>query len=563
MSQPQTLLQLFRCQLAHAKTSVSLCLLGIAGGICAATTIILFRLGIDWLQSIVLSSPGEYSDASALVRFAMPFVGVGLIITIAKLTGFEHYRLGIPFVIHRFKTHFGHIPYRTTINQFFGGMFALASGFVVGREGPSVHLGAASTSFLGRWLHLPHNSIKILAGCGIAAGISATFNTPLAAVIFVMEVVMREYRTHMFVPITLAAACGTIFTRLVFGSEHELAFFAHVQLDPWFYIYLIFVGVVLGALAALFNGAVMRIMRSFSQVSIVQRLLLAAFISAIAAGLLPQALGANFESLGVLFTVNPSAELIALLLGIKLIMAVTAIGLGIPGGIVGPVMLVGMLAGALLLTPLGAWLHVPDYISTFALLGLAGMLAAVLHAPLAALTAVMELSQNPEIILPVMLVIVPAYVTSTQLFKSRSIFIQQLDYLQLDYTVNPIRGELEKVGVLAIMQAEFQQFPHCSKAALTEYFSNNPNDLVVLKQNDSSKTIFRLAQYNTSLDYDGVAIDYFDMNGVNSQSSLASVYDELNKQRSGAVYIYAENVSDIIGIVTWSHVQKHLHQAHI
>jgi len=563
VSQPLTFIQSLRYQLAQPHTSAHVCALGIIGGFCAASIIILFRLGIEWIQGFLLEAPGEFSSAPTWLRFVMPLMGVCAILLVARLTGFKHYRLGIPFVIHRIKTHFGLIPLRTTINQFFGGMIALASGFVVGREGPSVHLGAASSSFLGQWFRLPYNSIRILAGCGIAAGISASFNTPLAAVIFVMEVVLREYRIHIFVPVMLAAACGSVMTRIVFGDAHELYFFSFAAFSQWMYAYLVFFGIALGALATLFNRQLMAVMRFFRPVSMGWRLILAAVITGTAGMLLPEAMGADFESVRRLFDSSPDAALIALLLGVKMLLAITAIGLGIPGGIIGPVMLIGMLAGALLLSPLGAWLNVPDYISSFALLGLAGMLTAVLHAPLAALTAVMELSYSPEIILPAMFVIVPAYVTSTQLFKNRSVFLQQLDYQKLSYAVNPIRETLEKVGVLAVMQTQFKQFHDAPEKAIADYLAEHPTDVVIQKHSFELASNFKLAHFDTSLDHNADAILFTDLEGISAQSTLAEAYDKMKNRRSGAVYIYDVNPDDVMGVLTWAQVQKHLHQGHI
>ena len=107
------------------------------------------------------------------------------------------------------------------------------------------------------------------------------------------------------------------------------------------------------------------------------------------------------------------------------------------------------------------------------------MLTAVLHAPLAALSAVMELSYRPEIILPAILVIVPAYVTATQFLGNRSIFIQQLDFQKLPYAITSIREALEKTGVLAAMERDFKLFYDAPEAALEKVLSDNPTQTVI------------------------------------------------------------------------------------
>ena len=555
-------LQALREEVAHPRTSIQLCMLGIVGGTCAALIIILFRLCVEWLQETGVSSLQSVLTYDWLVWLIMPFISVGLILFIAFLTGFKHYRLGIPFVIHRVKYYYGHIPFRTTINQFFGGMLALAGGFVVGREGPSVHLGASGSSFLGQWLRLPYNSIRILAGCGVAAGISASFNTPFAAVIFVMEVVLREYKIHIFVPVMLAAACGSVLTRIVFGEVNELSFLSFNAFSQWMYIYLVLLGILLGMLAVLFNNQLMRVMTWFRPVSMVWRLILAALITGTIGMFIPEALGANFMDVEHLFDSSPGALLLVSTLVFKVILAVFAIGLGIPGGIIGPVMVIGMLAGAVLLLPLSYFINVPEFTNSFALLGIAGMLTAVLHAPLAALSAVMELSYSPQIILPAMLVIVPAYVTSTQFFGNRSIFIRQLDYQNLPYAISSIREALEKTGVLAAMNTEYKLFHHAPERAITNYLESEPTKIVIQKSRFEIDVQYKLVQYNVSLDHDATALNYYEMEGVSAQSTLHEVYEHLKNSRSGAVYIYDQELNDIIGVVTWNILQSFLQKAH-
>ena len=555
-------LQALREEVAHPRTSIQLCMLGIVGGTCAALIIILFRLCVEWLQETGVSSLQAVLTYDWLVWLIMPFISVGLILFIAFLTGFKHYRLGIPFVIHRVKYYYGYVPLRTTINQFFGGMLALAGGFVVGREGPSVHMGASGSSFLGQWLRLPYNSIRILAGCGIAAGISASFNTPFAAVIFVMEVVLREYKIHIFVPIMLAAACGSVLTRIVFGEVNELSFLSFNAFSQWMYFYLVLLGVLLGMLAVLFNSQLMSVMTWFRPVSMVWRLVLAALITGTIGMFIPEALGANFIDVEHLFDSSPGALLLVSTLIFKVILAVFAIGLGIPGGIIGPVMVIGMLAGAVLLLPLSYFINVPEFTNSFALLGIAGMLTAVLHAPLAALSAVMELSYSPQIILPAMLVIVPAYVTSTQFFGNRSIFIRQLDYQNLPYAISSIREALEKTGVLAAMNTEYKLFHDAPEAALFNYLESNPTKIVIQKSKFEIDVQYKLVQYNVSLEHDASALNYYDMEGISAQSTLHEVYEHLKNSRSGAVYIYDQELNDIIGVVTWNILQSFLQKAH-
>lgn len=546
-----------RQELSHPRTSVQLCLLGIIGGACAAGLIILFRLCIEWVRSEGFSRLDDLLPSWATFLL-IPLIAVSIILLIAYITGFKHYRMGIPFIIHRVKYHYGHVPFRTTINQFFGGMFALAGGLVVGREGPSVHLGAAGSSFLGQWLKLPYNSIRILAGCGIAAGISASFNTPFAAVIFVMEVVLREYKIHIFVPVMLAAATGSVLTRIVFGATHELHFLTFTNFSQWLYLYLVVAGVALGILATLFNNQLMWLMTRFRRVNMVWRLILAAFITGLVGIFLPEATGANFEDVGNLFEHNHGlAFLVAVLVG-KFMLATIAIGLGVPGGIMGPVIVIGMLAGAVLLAPVSNLLDIEAYTSSFALLGIAGMLTAVLHAPLAALSAVMELSYSPQIILPAILVIVPAYITSTQFLGNRSIFIRQLDYQKLPYGLSSVRESLQKVGVMAVMDTQFKLIQEAPQESVRRYLESSPDITVVLQQKFELASHFQLVRFNTSLEHDADALEYTEIQGLGDQSTLAEVYEILRIKRAGAVYIYHKEQEDILGVITWNTLQSHL-----
>ncbi len=541
-----------RIALSKPATSIQLCLVGLAAGLVAAVVVIIFRLSFEFIQIKLLGSVGDYSALPNWQLLLLPIIAILIVIFIAKLTGFKHYRLGIPFVIHRFKLHYGHIPLATSINQFFGGILALASGFVVGKEGPTVHLAAAASHYVGRWCKLPFNSLRILAGCGIAAGIAAAFNTPFAAVIFVMEVVIRDYKVHIFIPIMLAAACGSVLTRLVFGDITELSFLTFHDMQYWQLPFLIILGVGLGLLGSLFNQQLMLVMRVCRPLSMITRLLLAAVITGSVGYFMPNALGAEFVNIQVFIEGSPAVQSILLLFAAKFALAIVAIALGVPGGIIGAVMVIGMLAGVIFLQPLqllfvqiidAQMLSTPEQLTTnYALLGLAGMLTAVLHAPLAALSAVMELSSTQQVVLPALITIVSAYVTSKQLCNNQSIFIQQLEYQDLPYTTTLIRDQLQNTGVMAIMRTDVKAFDNGSDAQLYGYLQETPEALVVNYKaavSDDEPANWELVSLDVSLQVNAYPIAQHTLTAISDQNSLAEVYELLYKKRQGGVAILA------------------------
>lgn len=549
-------MQSLRLALSQPSTSIQLCLVGLAGGLMSAFVIIVFRWLLSLLHVLMLDGIGNYPHLSDLHRLLLPLGAVALIIVIAKITGFKHYRMGIPFVIHRIKQFYGHIPLRTSINQFFGGILALASGFVVGKEGPTVHLAAWASHLVGQWLNAPYNSLRILAGCGIAAGISAAFNTPFAAVIFVMEVVLREYKVHIFIPIMLSAACGSVLTRAVFGDLNELTFLQFTPVPVSQLPYLVLMGFVIGILASLFNKQLMWTMRLFRPVNMMGRLIIAALVTGAFGYFMPEAMGAEFINVNKLFASEPEFMLLLGLLVAKFLLAIVAIALGVPGGIIGAVMVIGMLLGVVLMQPIAPWLS-DDMTTTYALLGLAGFLASVLHAPMAALSAAMELAASPQAVLPSMIVIVSAYVTSKQMCSNKSLFIQQLDYQGLPYTTSPVRDMLQQTGVMAMMKTDIKVFKFASDDALYVYLQAH-SEQIIINQQAKRLSSCQIVELNVSLQDNESALTMQDTQVLSEQHTLADVYDALQTRRRGAVIISSQDSQSISGVITWNMVHNYM-----
>ncbi|ATC99386.1 MULTISPECIES: chloride channel protein [Pseudoalteromonas] len=541
---------------ARPKSSIQLALLGVLAGLVAAMLIIMFRLVVLIGQSGFVSEYDNFTQLPETERLILPILAAVFIATFAYLTGFKHYRLGIPYVIHRIKQNYGQMPIWNAVNQFVGGAIALISGFSVGREGPSVHMGAAGASVIASYLHLPFNAMRTLTGCGVAAGISASFNTPLAAVIFVMEVVLREYKVHIFVPVILASVTGAITTQFVFGSDSELALIQVVSIPPWHYPYLVVCGIVLGAVAYGFNKNLMLIIRTFKSVNMFPRLILAGIITGAIGYLVPQAMGSGMSAIDIAVSSPEQVQLLTTILIAKLLATLFALGLGIPGGIIGPVIGLGVILGSLM-SYFAAFISPEVNITgTYAVLGMAGLLAATLNAPLAALMTVMELTASHSIIVPAMLVIVSAYLTALQGFGNRSIFLQQLDFQGLKYQVSPAVEALQKVGVIEEMSDKFNLLYSDDKSLIAESLDAADAQTPLIVFDDENG--YRLAEYDLNLTAEeSVSIRYIEMQGVTSQATLGDAFEILRDNRSGVIYVYDQlKDNDILGIIRWDDIRQ-------
>ena len=558
-----------RKRLARPKTSWQLCLLALIGGSASALLIVLFLLSIKAIQQLYGIERHDYSSLDMLSRFDLPIIGALVILLFAWATGYKYLRTGIPFVLHQLKVAHGVIPLRNSLNQFWGSAVALASGFSVGKEGPAVHLGAACSSYIGNKLRLPFNSVRILCACGIAAGISATFNTPVAAVIFVMEVILRDYKVHIFIPVMLASMVGSLITSSIFGPAHEFEFLQKIALEVQHYPYLILLGIVLGILGYLFNRYLMLIIKYSAKLHIVTRLMVAALITGSLGYIVPFAMGSGLGSLDFSLTHQWQLELLVALLIAKFLMTIFALGLGIPGGIIGPVLTIGAIAGVCMSSIALQFFPTNPLGNDLALMGMAGLLAATLNAPLTALLTVMELSNQIEIIVPAMIVITTASLVSGQFFKNRSIFIMQLEIQGLTYNKQPIEKSLQKIGVLALINENFKVKPSMLKADIDQLHIDD-NELCLIIKNSSHTN----SQANTIVPPEFYWVEFFEnkhtdknipsktihhkLTAMSCQSTLDQAYSILVNQRSGGVYIYDKTPYDIMGFITFEQIRLYL-----
>lgn len=548
-----------RKHLALPRTSWQICLLAAVGGLASAGLIILFTATIDFIQQWYLPQKEDYTSLDAVSRFDLPIIGALLILLFAKLTGYEYLRTGIPFVLHRLKVAHGVIPLRNTLNQFVGTVFALASGFSVGREGPAVHLGAACSSFIGSYLKLPHNAIRTLCACGIAAGIAASFNTPLAAVVFVMEVIMREYKVHVFIPVMIASIVGSMVTSNVFGPAHKFEYFSKIAIELHDYPLLIILGLILGVLAFAFNRYLTLIIKHSAQFHIIPRFLFAALITGALGAAIPHAMGTDITAISFAIEGNVHYQLLLGLLIAKFLMTIVALGLGVPGGIIGPILSIGAVGGITAAALANHFFMQGTLLTDYALMGMAGFMAATLNAPLAALIAVVELSNQLEIIVPAMIVITTASVISGQFFNNRSILVMQLEVQGLIYRHPPIEKSLLRIGAMGIMQEKFSVIPVATESEYIHIIDATSDDtLIIVKDNEPVLNFILLQPHQAASANSPPIIKQYQLMPLSYQSTLAEAYAMLKDSREGGVYLYDGIQENIIGVLMFEQIRSYL-----
>ena len=471
-------MEFLRRQLSESAALPELSVLAVAVGLLTGVVVLLFRgaiEGVSWL----LHGDG-HAALSLELRVILPVLGaLGLGILLNRLPP-DARRFGVVHVMERLARHRGRLPLRSAINQFAGAVFGLSMGLSGGREGPAIHLGAAASSLLGEAFRLPDNCVRTLVACGTAAAIGASFNTPMAGVIFAMEVVMMEYAIVSFIPIIIATVTATVLSRWFLGDVIE---FSGLETDLRSLLevpYIMVSGIAVGLLGGLFIVLV-KTFAEFRAGPFWARATAAGAITGAAAIVAPQVLGVGYDTVNQALLDNFVWTSLLVILIAKTVASAACVGIGLPVGIIGPTLVMGAVLGGLLGAAGNAL--APELASDTALyvmLGMAAMMAAVLQAPLAALVAVMELTANPNVILPAMLIIAVATLTVSQLLKQRSALLTTLATLGVRYPPHPAAQHLMRVGVASLMSRDVVQLPkQPDPAELDSALSMKPEWIVV------------------------------------------------------------------------------------
>lgn len=577
-----------RLKLGSLNALPILAVMGLVSGLLAGGVVVLFRLFIE--SGVVLwhseKGSSDFEAAPWWFRLTLPLVGGFLVGFVLHKVGKERSQVGVGHVLERMTFHQGYLSWRNAVVQFLVGGMTLATGQSVGREGPGIHLGSTAGSWLGQQMKLPNNSIRILVGCGTAAAISASFNTPLAGVIFAMEVVMMEYAVTSFIPLIISSVSAAILTRIVFGNDVAFIVPSLELVSLWEIPYFILLGLIIGSVASLFIKATQMVSIKVKNWQTWIKCGTAGTCVGLIALVAPQVMGIGYDTVNTALHSNLHLQVLAIAFVGKLLATIICSGMSLPGGIIGPSMFIGAMLGGVM--GILGWMVFPDYTSQYAfysMIGMAAMMSAVLQAPLAALMALLELTNNPNILLPGMLTLVISNLVVSQLYKLPSMYQSQMRVKGLDMKINPLSQILRSVGVAGLMERKLAVHDRViSYQQAEEILENTPRWILVKEEktpvslmaaNDLARYILqdKEAQPDTSenseapkkeppseIDLLKIPADRQDIASVYLQATLEEALDTMERESVDAVYIYRTTSpmkDKIYGVLTREAIESH------
>ncbi len=387
----------------------TLLLKGILAGIAAGLTAVCFRLILGQAERL-RQTIGTYIAAHPQ---AVLFWVLALLILAAAVTFLlraEPYisGSGIPQVAGEMQGKLSQSWLKVLTAKFLGGILTVGAGLSLGREGPSIQMGAVAAKGVSRLLHSEKTEEKLLMTCGASAGLAAAFNAPLAGVLFSLEELHKSFRTEIVLPAMAASVTADFISRSVFGLEPVFAFSAAEALPLTDYWMILLLGILLGLAGVLYNFCVPKFQDLYAKIPCA---FIRTAIPFVLAGVLllvcPSVLGGGHDLVG-LVSHDMALQALLFLLIMKFLFSMISFGSGVPGGIFLPLLVLGAVTGSSFSRVLSLC-GMENILPTFVILGMAGMFASIVRSPVTGIILISEMTGSFSCLLPIILVSLTAY----------------------------------------------------------------------------------------------------------------------------------------------------------
>lgn len=416
---------------------------GIAVGALTGFLVVLYRFALEEAMGLL-----KYVYGNLSVKIYLIPVWIGILILVGLLVG-KITKLvpmvsgsGIPQVegvlLRKLKMNW----WKVIIGKFFGGVLAIGAGLSLGREGPSVQLGAAVGQGFSKIFKRIKLEEKYLITSGASAGLAAAFNAPLAGVMFALEEVHKNFSPLVLLSSLASALSADYVSSSFFGLKPVFNLRSLTVLPLTSYLYIIGLGVILGVFGVVFNKSILGTQTLYSRMKRIPKelwILIPLLISVVLGLILPQVLGGGHELIAQLMTENNfSLAFLLILFVVKFIFTLTSYGSGAPGGIFLPLLSIGSLIGCIYGVIVCHLFNFDiQYLNTFIILAMAGYFTAVVRAPITGIILITEMTGSFHHLLSLAIVSITAYVVA-DILGSKPIYeslLERILHKQDDKTV--------------------------------------------------------------------------------------------------------------------------------
>ena len=441
-------------------------LLAVLVGVLAAAWAIAFRWLIRGAQWVFLDRDGFLAALfpgdgvwSELQILLAPAIGLVIVVLLVQRWAPEARGHGVPEVQYAVRVRGGRIRGRVAAVKAAASAICIGSGGSVGREGPIVQIGAALGSSTARLAGFGPEQTKLLVACGAAAGIGATFNAPIAGVLFALEVILGSFAARSFGLVVISSVAATALSRSVLGPEPAFQLLDRFSLvSPREFLLYLVLGMLLGLLAALYVKSIDRFEIAFERWR--RPLTLKAATGGLAVGAMglfgsTLIFGVGYEGVDLALAGELTVGLMLLLMLLKLLATSLTLAAGGSGGVFAPALFIGaMSGGAFGLMANGAFPEWTAPSGAYALVGMAALFGAAAHAPITAILILFEMTDDYQIILPLMLAVVVSHLTKSRVLADS---IYSIKLARLGGIEGP-RREVSVLDLLLVVDAMRENF---------------------------------------------------------------------------------------------------------
>lgn len=415
--------------------------LAVLVGVLVGLAAVIIKNSVHLIQA---GAKGWFSEqAENYLLFLYPLVGISLTVIIARYVIRQRVGHGIPTVLYAISKDNGRIKRHNTFSSVITSALTVGFGGSVGLEGPTVATGAAIGSNLGQMFHLNYKQIMLLLGCACTGAMAAIFKAPIAAIVFAIEVIMLDLTMASLVPLLISSVTAALTSYLFFG-QNFIYFVEKTDIfkivDVPFYILL---GIAAGLISVYFTKTYLFIAKRFEHFnSRWKKLLIGGGLLGILIFLFPSLYGEGYEVINACLNGNTSHLFsstlyfnyqdntivfflaFAMVILFKVVATSLTFSAGGVGGIFAPALFLGANLG-LFFQKIAGLIGINISATNFALVGMAGTIAGIIHAPLTAIFLIAELTGGYGLILPLMIVSTISFAT-VKIFTPNSVYTMQL-----------------------------------------------------------------------------------------------------------------------------------------